>query len=123
MMWCSPYLHLRLTQHCFFLPGPPNLLLSLQLTQMPQSSLSVQPWQSPHLHLPLFLVPAKWWKMKVYYILRLNPLSWLSIMYVPALTTGTVLAHLTSLVPLLSTFDTLIEVMVLAYYAHNMYVC
>ena len=35
--------HFLVIQHCFFLPGPPNLGLSLQLLQLPQS-IARQPW-------------------------------------------------------------------------------
>ena len=52
----SMFTHLRFTQVCFFLLGPPNLGLSRQLLQVPQSSA----WQGPHtLHRTLlFLAPA-----------------------------------------------------------------
>ena len=37
-------MHLRSMHAFFFLPGPPNLVMSLQLEQSPQSSL----WQPSH---------------------------------------------------------------------------
>ena len=40
-------LHFFWMQHCFRLPGPPNLGLSLQLEQIPQSS-RIQPSHDPH---------------------------------------------------------------------------
>lgn len=42
--------HVLFSQHLFFLPGPPNLVISRQNLQLPQSSL-LQPEQVPHLFL------------------------------------------------------------------------
>lgn len=41
--------HLRYTQHCFLVLGPPNFVLSLQFTHLPQSSITLQPLHLPHL--------------------------------------------------------------------------
>lgn len=49
--WCT----LLLDTHYFFLPGLPKFVLSRQFEQVPQSSLSWQALQSPHL---FFLLPC-----------------------------------------------------------------
>lgn len=43
------------TQHCFLVLGPPNLGLSRQLTQDPQSCTRRQPRQCPHRAIRIFL--------------------------------------------------------------------
>ena len=102
MQECGPHLHLRLTQHCFFLPGPPNLGLSLQLMQVPQFCCSVQPWQSPHL--PLFLVPAAFMMEIVSTYVHILDDSSLVALYIPI---DTVPIFLTGLEPLLTTLGIL----------------
>lgn len=46
------------TQHCFLVLGPPNLGLSKQLTQEPQSCTRKQPRQCPQRAILIFL---PWW--------------------------------------------------------------
>lgn len=53
---CIPTTH---TQHCFLVLGPPNLGLSRQLTQEPQSCTRKQPRQCPHRAILIFL---PWWE-------------------------------------------------------------
>ena len=58
---CGPPIrHLRLAQHCFSLPCPPNFGLSRQYLHLPQS-IQVHASQVPHrfLFIPLWLV-EKW---------------------------------------------------------------
>lgn len=43
------YLHFRLMQHSFHLPGPPHLGLSLQFVQLPQSCSSLHGSHAPRL--------------------------------------------------------------------------
>lgn len=51
--------HFRYTQHCFLVLGPPNLGLSKQLTQEPQSCTRKQPRQCPQRAILIFL---PWWE-------------------------------------------------------------
>ena len=60
--------HLLIMQHCFFLLGPPNLGLSLQNLQFPQSSL-LHPSQSPHSlrFCPVWKEESNWHSYKLRY--------------------------------------------------------
>lgn len=56
-VWVLPgFTHFRCVQHFFFLPGPPNFFISLQLMQLPQS-MATHPEHSPQRLTRLVLVP------------------------------------------------------------------